>query len=331
MKKYKNILTYVENTSSDIRAVEAAITLARHSGGNVVARKVLDLAIPEVREWGPDGWEAFCNEVLQAEQQNLEQRVAGLTARGVSLTARVSIGRPSLELIQDVLEHGHDLVIKVAAGKGGGRRIAFGSTGLHLVRKSPAPVWLLPHAPLPPKRILAAIHPGIDGDEARYALSQRILQHASALASSMGAELHVAHVHEGPPRGLTDVSFTAKLMHRVGLTEQHIVDRARRLLSPLPAQAQLHLLRGESSEVLPTLAHSLEAHTLVLGSLGRTGIAGLLIGDLAEELLGRIDCGVFCIKPAGFDTPVGRRKSMPPQPHVPANSAMASGAAAALV
>jgi nucleotide-binding universal stress UspA family protein len=305
MQSYRNILAFVDPTG-DLRAVEQAIALAQPSG-RVVATKVVDLSLNSARDWAPDGWEYFREEVLATELANLNKRLASVDHAGVDLRSRVLLGRPSLELIRDVLEHGHDLVLKVAAGSATGRRTAFGSTGLHLVRKCPAPVWLLPRSPVATRRVVAAIHPGIDGDEARYALSQRVLRHAAAVASSLGSELHVAHVREGAPRGLSDASHTAKLLHRIGLTEQNAIGRVHRLLAELEVPAQLHLPAGEPEQELSNLVRSLSAHTLVLGSLGRAGIAGLLIGDLAEELLMRLDCGVFCLKPAGFDSPISRR------------------------
>jgi universal stress protein E len=305
MQRYKNVLAFVDSTG-DLAAVKRALALTGPQG-KVVAIKVIDISLPEARDWASDGWEHFRDEVLSSEQDGLDKRLADLERGDVELTSRVLAGRPSLELIRDVLEHGHDLVLKVAAGHAGGRRVSFGSTGLHLVRKCPAPVWLLPRSPSPTPRVLAAIHPGIDGDEARYALSQRLLGHAEALAKNLGAELHVAHVREGAPRGITNTSHTRKLLHRVGLTEQNIIARAQRLVSELGVHAHLQVLSGDPEEELASLAQSLEVHTLVLGTLGRIGISGLLIGDLAEELLLRLDCGVFCIKPAGFDTPVSRR------------------------
>jgi len=310
VQRYKSILAFVDSTG-DLKAVEQALELARPSG-RVIATKVVDLSLNDARAWAPDGWEYFHDEVLTTEQANLDKRLSSLERGGVELKPRVLLGRPSLELIRDVLEHGHDLVIKVAAGSVSARRTAFGSTGLHLVRKCPAPVWLLPRYPGAAARVLAAIHPGIDGDQARYALSQRVLRHAAAVAKTLGAELHVAHVHEGAPRGLSDASHTAKLLHRIGLTEQNIIARAHRLLAELEVPAQLHLAKAEPEQALSDLVNSLQAHSLVLGSVGSVGVSGLLIGDLAEELLMRLDCGVFCVKPAGFHSPVSRRSSRPP-------------------
>ena len=42
-----------------------------------------------------------------------------------------------------------------------------------------------------------------------------------------------------------------------------------------------------------------------MGTVARTGIPGLLIGNTAETILQRVDCSVLAVKPDGFVSPVG--------------------------
>jgi hypothetical protein len=39
-----------------------------------------------------------------------------------------------------------------------------------------------------------------------------------------------------------------------------------------------------------------------MGSVGRTGIPGFIMGNTAEMILNQIDCSVLVIKPPGFAT-----------------------------
>ena len=43
---------------------------------------------------------------------------------------------------------------------------------------------------------------------------------------------------------------------------------------------------------------------IMMGTVGRTGIPGFIMGNTAETVLNRIDCSVLAIKPEGFVTPV---------------------------
>ena len=48
----------------------------------------------------------------------------------------------------------------------------------------------------------------------------------------------------------------------------------------------------------------LQADLVVMGTVARTGIAGLLIGNTAEAILEQVQCSVLAVKPPGFVSPV---------------------------
>jgi universal stress protein E len=43
---------------------------------------------------------------------------------------------------------------------------------------------------------------------------------------------------------------------------------------------------------------------LVMGTIARTGLPGVLIGNTAEKVLDSVHCSVVAIKPAGFVSPL---------------------------
>ncbi len=65
----------------------------------------------------------------------------------------------------------------------------------------------------------------------------------------------------------------------------------------------LHL-KGNAADVIAEHAEDEGIDTLVMGTLGRTGIAGLFIGNTAETILNRVTCSVLAVKPQGFVSPV---------------------------
>jgi nucleotide-binding universal stress UspA family protein len=65
-----------------------------------------------------------------------------------------------------------------------------------------------------------------------------------------------------------------------------------------------HLVRGSARREIPALAKRLDADLVVMGTVGRTGIPGLLMGNTAETILQQVECSVLAIKPPGFVTPV---------------------------
>ena len=48
---------------------------------------------------------------------------------------------------------------------------------------------------------------------------------------------------------------------------------------------QIHLQKSEAEAVIPMLAHEKQVDLIVMGTVCRTGIAGVFIGNTAEKIL----------------------------------------------
>jgi nucleotide-binding universal stress UspA family protein len=64
------------------------------------------------------------------------------------------------------------------------------------------------------------------------------------------------------------------------------------------------LRRGEPQQVIPEFVVSEGIDVLVMGTVARRGIAGMLIGNTAERVLRKLPCSVLTVKPDGFVSPV---------------------------
>jgi universal stress protein E len=67
---------------------------------------------------------------------------------------------------------------------------------------------------------------------------------------------------------------------------------------------QLHIVKGEADRVIQDLVQEHNADLVVMGTVARTGIPGLIMGNTAESILNNIGCSVLAVKPPGFVTPV---------------------------
>ena len=67
---------------------------------------------------------------------------------------------------------------------------------------------------------------------------------------------------------------------------------------------ELHLLKGDPAKHIVETAQKKRADLIVMGTLTRTGVAGLFIGNTAERVLQKVDCSVVAVKPDGFVSPV---------------------------
>jgi nucleotide-binding universal stress UspA family protein len=60
----------------------------------------------------------------------------------------------------------------------------------------------------------------------------------------------------------------------------------------------VHLLKGTEDEVIAQFVNAGKFESLVIGTVGRSGISGAVIGNTAETLLDRVQCSVVAVKPA---------------------------------
>jgi nucleotide-binding universal stress UspA family protein len=145
------------------------------------------------------------------------------------------------------------------------------------------------------RRILAALDAGEDWSE-RQQESLRVLEHSVAIAKADGSELRIV----------------CCLGHWTSYNSPGVATTAlgpcRRRMDELLARCDLrgvrldvHLERAAAVDVIA--AHREEIDVLVMGTVWRSGPAGVLIGDTAEDALARLDCSVLAVKPKGLRTP----------------------------
>jgi nucleotide-binding universal stress UspA family protein len=296
MKRFRNILAYVDDRPESLGALKTAVGLAHLFGAHV---NVMDVVEPRISG-------ELAETAVGARVAELEELVSPYRGE-LQITITVARGKVSLELIRQAIRQRNDLVIKTARGTERGRRVFFGTTAMHLIRKCPCPVWLVSPTPLRERpRIVAAVDPQSEGGGTKLAV--RILDHARALTRHLGGELHVVHAWYPAAAGLLRSRVSADELHTYITDVEHSARSALEDVLAIAPRSDVpevhHLLRGEPQEVIPEFAAREGVDAIVMGSLGRGGIAGLLIGEMAEEILSRVQCGVFCVKPDGFVTPV---------------------------
>jgi nucleotide-binding universal stress UspA family protein len=67
---------------------------------------------------------------------------------------------------------------------------------------------------------------------------------------------------------------------------------------------QVYLLKGIAGELIPALAAAKDADLIIMGTVSRSGVSGLLIGNTAEKVLNQAYCSMLTVKPDSFITPV---------------------------
>ena len=308
MQRFKNILLVLDPESQETAAFDKAVSLAKQNDARLTLFSVV-YKHPDLHRYPDSVGETLLTPFVSERRQWLRGFRPILQEQGIDGEVVVVAGISFLEIIHKVLREQHDLVITTAEEKKGIRARVFGATSMHLMRKCPCPVWVVKRAQTRPyARILAAVDPSAC-DPKRDSLNSQILQLASSMARKEAGELHIIHVwHLFGERFVRSGGMTEKDVQEAKAQEklQH-KQRFDTLLSRVDVtdlKPHLHLIEGDPDERIPELVVEQGIDLLVMGTLCRTGIAGFLIGNTAEEVLNQVDCSVLTIKPEGFVTPV---------------------------
>ena len=308
MQRFKNILLVLNPEVQEAAALDKAVTLTRQNGGRLTLLSVLKKP-PGILGYSESVAQDQLTSAIAERREWLRSLMLSLPQNDIDVVINVVEGIPFLEIIRQVLHEQHDLVITTAEEIKGIRTRVFGATSMHLMRKCPCPVWVVKRAQTRPyARILAAVDPSAY-DPKRDSLNPLILQLAGSMARKEAAELHIVHVWKlFGERYLRNSVMTAKDIQEAKdyEKEQHkqhfeaLLNRA----GVTDLKPHLYLVEGNPDEYIPELVMELGIDLLVMGSVCRTGIAGFLIGNTAEEVINQVDCSVLTLKPKGFTTPV---------------------------
>ena len=319
MKRFSNILLVLDARTDYSAALQRGTTLARSNQAHLTVcaivdrvpgeikmgviaikpRDVLDIAVTEKRDW-------------------LDNAVTSVAAYGVSLDTKVLVGRPFIEIIRQVLRDNHDLIIKCADVDSGLKEMLFSSTDMHLMRKCPCPVWLIKPTEHPQyRRILAAVDQDPE-EPVKDMLNRQILEMASSLARAEHGEMHIAHAWDVFDEDLlrshswdfSEAEFEAMVEEEATLRRRWLEDLMKSYgisedkSTTDVGDLQLHVVKGPAQHVVPEIADELAVDLVVMGTVARSGIAGLFMGNTAETILTQLNCSVLTIKPPGFISPV---------------------------
>jgi universal stress protein E len=301
MEQFKRILAALdmgakgaEITAGSLKALERAAWVARGVGASLT---VMHSDTPD-EHWDPEAGGFVPASGGNSDRKGIiEKALAGLSSGGIEADVVIRSEPAWLAIIQEVLRQDIDLVL---AGKrthvhSDDRR--FGTVALKLLRKCPCAVWLEdPREPRKLSVILAATDLTPVGD--------RVVELSASVADALGAKLHIVHAYSlsmEAQLGDEETRLSYGRQKREG-----VIAHIERILSttPLAGAADIHVgLTSPTQAVLEGVAR-LRPGLVVMGTVSRGGIPGLLMGNTAERLINRIDCALLAVKPKEFVCPV---------------------------
>jgi universal stress protein E len=133
-----------------------------------------------------------------------------------------------------------------------------------LLRLAPCPVLLVKNRrDWKRRRVLAALYPNAP-DEAHQKLNHQIISFAQRFTDANGLEAHIVAVYEDPRQALPQ----EELANICGVAEEFV-----------------HVGVGAPAEVIRDTAVAIDADLILVGTVGRDGVEGPLVGNTSERLV----------------------------------------------
>lgn len=302
-----DLLVSDEFSATTVSAIEQACELASYNKADLTLCAVL-----EISEQALHLIEIDHLNVKKTVEDNAAEALQKLAGRikdtGIDVRTVIRIGRSWEELTREAIEGAHDCVVVGTRERGKASRMLFGSTAQKLIRFCPCPVWIVKPAEI---RAIREVLVASDLSEA----AQTAVQTAVRVAGALNAKLFLVHSLEFPfetylrTAGVSEeevVKYRATLHKEANekLQAQIAATDARTLTQGV----QIHVLEGTPDDAIPDFVDKHEVDVVVIGTQGRSGISGVLLGNTAERLLPHLHASLVAVKPAGYVSPYERKE-----------------------
>jgi universal stress protein E len=312
MSLFRNILVGVDLSQYDSSThqpssgaeavVRQAMWLAAKTSARLTFFTSLDLNLETLPQLERTDYQYLTTGAEQSAAKALRGLVRKAREQGIEADDKLAAGKSWLELVRQAMREQHDLVLIGTRDRKGLEWMLFGSTAVKVLRRCPCPVWVVKPGGEPgPLKILVAS--GLDPT------AEEGLRLVAELAQVTPAEVHLLHVVDFPldRHWATALPDAREEAYRRGVREHAVkelegqIDRAgaRRLTPPV----QVHLM--DEIGILPDegILQFLQKNPMdlmVMGIVGRSGIASVMIGNTAERMLPQLSCSLLAVKPKDF-------------------------------
>ncbi|WP_412538755.1 universal stress protein [Longispora sp. K20-0274] len=244
----------------------------------------------------PDG-PVHASEILAGLRAQPEEFVAAAVARAraghpdLSVTTEIIEGAPGPVLLRE--SRTAAMVVLGHRGLGGFTGLLVGSVGVQLAAHAACPVVVVRPHTLPPGPAAGTVVVGVDGSEE----SNAAVEFAFTEASLNGVGLTAVHAYRFPqstePGDMLPLVYDADILAEEEL--RMFTESLSGWQERFPdVKVHHHQVRARAGKAL--VEASPGAHLLVVGSRGRGGFTGLLLGSVSQAALHHADCPVAVVR-----------------------------------
>lgn len=301
MIQYQNILVVIDPTQDEQAALSRAIFLSQQKQHAPIKAllTIYDFSYEMTSMLSAKERESMRNAVLADRKEWLDKLVSQYQHQGVDIETKVLWNNRLFEaIINEAKEFNHDLIVKSTHSHPKLQSVIFTPTDWHLIRKTPCPLLLVKNNEWPENgRVLAAVHLGAE-DDLHIQLNKRITCYSRDLANLIDGQLHVINAYPPAPANIAiELPDFDPELYNQSVKEQHESLMKDYVQEYSLDTSMAHLEEGLPDDAIIDTAYNLDAAVVVLGTCGRSGLSGALIGNTAEHVIDQLNCDLLALRP----------------------------------
>jgi nucleotide-binding universal stress UspA family protein len=231
-------------------------------------------------------------EMLREVERRLADRLPEEQKVLFNGTTEILAGAPTRTIVDYSATLGADLIVMGTHGRSGMAHVLLGSVAERVVRLAAAPVVTIHQAVGPVQRILVPTDFSATADAA--------LDYAHLVAERFGASIQLIHVLDDPfvregfvgDAYITEAPAVRAVLQREA--RSRLAHRATERQPRVPVGSEV--LFGSGAKTIAEYAQQRGGDLIVMGTHGRTGMAHLLLGSVAERLVRIAPCPVLTVR-----------------------------------
>jgi nucleotide-binding universal stress UspA family protein len=268
----KKILVPVDFSRTSITALETAFDIAKKDGADIIVLHVVEEATPDSYrisgEWQRGNWEdkLYTFRLLEKAKKQLEKLVQEPRFNAVKIIGELRLGNPFHGVTTIVSEHKVDLIVMGTKGHTKLEEMIIGTNTEKVVRHARCPVLTLHKKPASNNFKNIVFATGMSKDEEVFS---RIVKRTQQLYNST---IHLLRVN-------TPADFQR---------DREVKDYMEKFAKKLLLKNYTINVYNDTSAVegIINFADSMGADLIAMATHGRTGLAHVMAGSLAENVVG---------------------------------------------
>ena len=305
---YRDILVATDFSPHSEAALQQAVWIARNDGAKITLAHTLPNSCSLMETASHQGavgslsgeGAGFHREAQDESATKMRQMIADANATSRDVEIVTMLGSACTQITRLVQQDRYDLVLAGTRGIANWEQIFVGSTSKGLIRNCPSSVWIVKGEDVkPPNAVLASTD---FSDVSRKAVLEGLW-----IANQAAADFHLVHVvepMEAAAEIFTKIPDGGSLRNEINEEAKLQLDKFVKSLHANPEDIQKHLTFGTPWQEVGRLAMELKIDLIAMGTVGRSGIKGLLLGNTAEKILDTCDCSILTVKPEDFVSPI---------------------------